>query len=70
MFFLSIFILPDNEADVVTLDGGDIYQGGRQYNLRPLLAEIYDGTMDASYYAVAVVKSSTNFHINQLKGKD
>ncbi|XP_072027550.1 melanotransferrin-like [Amphiura filiformis] len=59
----------DDEADVVTLDGGDIFQAGTRYQLRPVLAEYYQEQSDASYWAVAVVKSSSSFTINDLKGK-
>lgn len=55
-------------ADLVTLDGGDIYDAGKKYEMVPVMGEDY-GTGDATYYAVAVVKSNTDFTINDLKGK-
>ncbi|PIK59712.1 melanotransferrin [Apostichopus japonicus] len=60
--------IADGNADLVTLDGGDIYQAGKKYGLVPVMGEDY-GTGDASYWAVAVVKSDTSFTINDLKGK-
>lgn len=61
-----LFLSLDGNADLVTLDGGDIYQAGKKYGLVPVMGEDY-GTGDASYWAVAVVKSDTSFTINDLK---
>nr|AKZ20816.1 melanotransferrin 3 [Holothuria glaberrima] len=55
-------------ADIVTLDGGDIYKAGKYHALVPLLGETY-GEGDASYWAVAVVRANTTFTINDLQGK-
>ncbi|CAH1266105.1 LTF [Branchiostoma lanceolatum] len=58
-----------NQADVITLDGGDIYQAGMKYNMRPIMGEDY-GNGDASYWAVAVVrKDDSEININNLRGR-
>ncbi|CAH1266109.1 LTF [Branchiostoma lanceolatum] len=58
-----------NQADVITLDGGDIYQAGMKYNMRPIMGEDY-GNGDASYWAVAVVrKDNSEININNLRGR-
>ncbi|EGW05630.1 Lactotransferrin [Cricetulus griseus] len=60
-----------NKADAMTLDGGKMFDAGMPpYKLRPMAAEVY-GTKEqprTHYYAVAVVKKSSNFHLNQLQG--
>ncbi|NP_032548.2 lactotransferrin precursor [Mus musculus] len=60
-----------NRADAMTLDGGTMFDAGKPpYKLRPVAAEVY-GTKEqprTHYYAVAVVKNSSNFHLNQLQG--
>ncbi|XP_034339948.1 lactotransferrin [Arvicanthis niloticus] len=60
-----------NRADAMTLDGGTMFDAGKPpYKLRPVAAEVY-GTKEqprTHYYAVAVVKNSSNFHLNQLRG--
>ncbi|XP_067851660.1 serotransferrin-1-like [Heptranchias perlo] len=57
------------EADAITVDGGDIYNGGLlpEPRLKPIIAE--NTTGDSCYYAVAVVKSTSNFGFNELRGK-
>ncbi|XP_019626560.1 PREDICTED: uncharacterized protein LOC109471661 isoform X1 [Branchiostoma belcheri] len=58
-----------NQADVITLDGGDIYQAGMKYNMRPIMGEDY-GNGDASYWAVAVVrKDNPEINMNNLRGR-
>ncbi|XP_019626658.1 PREDICTED: uncharacterized protein LOC109471661 isoform X15 [Branchiostoma belcheri] len=58
-----------NQADVITLDGGDIYQAGMRYNMRPIMGEDY-GNGDASYWAVAVVrKDNPEINMNNLRGR-
>ncbi|PIO33217.1 hypothetical protein AB205_0132450, partial [Aquarana catesbeiana] len=58
----------DNLADAVVVDGNLIYQSGKQYNLKPVVAEVYDQGMGTSYYAVAVVRKNSTITINSLKG--
>ncbi|XP_067851659.1 serotransferrin-B-like [Heptranchias perlo] len=57
------------EADAITVDGGDIYKGGLLPGprLKPIIAENITG--ESCYYAVAVVKSTSNFRFNELRGK-
>nr|XP_042137725.1 lactotransferrin [Peromyscus maniculatus bairdii] len=59
------------KADAMTLDGGSMFDAvSPPYKLRPMAAEVY-GTKEqprTHYYAVAVVKESSNFQLNQLRG--
>ncbi|NWQ71356.1 TRFM protein, partial [Neopipo cinnamomea] len=61
-------MIKDDLADAVTLDGRSIYQAGREHGLKPVVGEVYDQEIGTSYYAVAVVKKSSNITINNLKG--
>ncbi|XP_051873881.1 serotransferrin-A-like [Pristis pectinata] len=64
-----LFAIKNDAADAITVDGGDIYEGGllSQGRLKPILAEQTTG--ETCYYAVAVVKASSTFQFNQLEGK-
>ncbi|XP_054840150.1 melanotransferrin [Eublepharis macularius] len=55
-------------ADAVTLDGGAIYQAGKEYNLKPVVGEAYGQDLGTSYYAVAVVRAHSSLTINSLRG--
>lgn len=61
--------IKNNAADAITVDGGDIYEGGllSHGRLKPIAAEQTTG--QTCYYAVAVVKSNSSFNFNQLEGK-
>ncbi|XP_077343557.1 melanotransferrin [Lithobates pipiens] len=61
-------LVKDNLADAVVVDGNLIYQSGKQYNLKPVVAEVYDQGMGTAYYAVAVVRKNSTITINSLKG--
>uniref|UniRef100_A0A8C6ZQ99 Ovotransferrin n=1 Tax=Nothoprocta perdicaria TaxID=30464 RepID=A0A8C6ZQ99_NOTPE len=71
-YFDCITAIARNETDALSLDGGHIYDAGLSpYNLKPIAAEVYEGSKGPTtyYYAVAVVKKGTGFTINDLKGK-
>ncbi|XP_012791641.1 serotransferrin [Sorex araneus] len=64
--------ISDGEADAVTLDAGLVFEAGlAPYNLKPVVAEYYGSEADKQthYYAVAVVKKTSNFQFNELQGK-
>ncbi|NXD16844.1 TRFE protein, partial [Nothocercus nigrocapillus] len=71
-YFDCITATARNETDALSLDGGHIYDAGLSpYKLKPIAAEVYEGSKGPTtyYYAVAVVKKGTGFTINDLKGK-
>ncbi|KAK4315705.1 hypothetical protein Pmani_013104 [Petrolisthes manimaculis] len=61
------------KADVVTLDGGDVHQVTRNFGFQRLLSEVYNtqsGTPTSSYYAVAVVRATSNItSFSHLRGR-
>uniref|UniRef100_A0A672UTX6 Ovotransferrin n=1 Tax=Strigops habroptila TaxID=2489341 RepID=A0A672UTX6_STRHB len=61
-------MIKDHLADAVTLDGRLIYQAGKEHGLKPVVGEVYDQEIGTSYYAVAVVRKSSNITIDSLKG--
>ncbi|KAK7082568.1 Antigen p97-like protein [Halocaridina rubra] len=60
-------------ADVITLDGGDVYQVTEDYGFERLLSEVYvdsSVTSASSYYAVAVIRAESNItSFEQLQGR-
>lgn len=62
--------IKNGEADLITLDGGEIYVAGKNYDMTPVVAESYGEPVGISYYAVAVVKKSGSVKsIKDLEGK-
>lgn len=62
----------NNEADLITLDGGKVYIAGTVYKLVPIVAERTEsiGLGGLGYYGVAVAKvSNKNIKLTELKGK-
>ncbi|XP_047479636.1 transferrin-like [Penaeus chinensis] len=62
-------MLAAGNADITAVDGGDTFRGHTEYGIYPVVAERY-GLLDASYFAVAVVKANSGItSISQLHGK-
>ncbi|XP_066477689.1 melanotransferrin-like [Tiliqua scincoides] len=62
------WMINTSRADVATVDGGTIYQAGKEYSLKPVVGEAYGQDAGTSYYAVAVVRAASNLTINTLRG--
>nr|XP_045581197.1 transferrin-like isoform X2 [Procambarus clarkii] len=60
-------------ADVISLDGGDVHQVTQDFGFERVLSEVYDtGAVSptSSYYAVAVVRADSNITaFSQLQGR-
>ncbi|XP_054336462.1 melanotransferrin isoform X6 [Pongo pygmaeus] len=61
-------LIAAQEADAITLDGGAVYEAGKEHGLKPVVGEVYDQEVGTSYYAVAVVRRSSHVTIDTLKG--
>ncbi|XP_066992050.2 transferrin [Anabrus simplex] len=55
-------------ADIISLDAGEVHSAESEYDLKPIMSEVY-GKSDVLYYAVAVVKKSSTYNtLNDLRG--
>ncbi|XP_069831743.1 saxiphilin-like [Dendropsophus ebraccatus] len=63
--------IADGEADAISLESEDVYRASlHPFNLKPIMIESYSqGDPVTFHYAVAVVKKSSAFQMDQLKGK-
>ncbi|XP_016660805.1 melanotransferrin-like [Acyrthosiphon pisum] len=63
--------LDNNAADILSLDAGEVFVGGRHNGLIPLMQQIFeDGSTE--YYSVALIKKNTLknvYNLGDLKGK-
>ncbi|XP_060858920.1 transferrin 2-like [Metopolophium dirhodum] len=63
--------LDNNAADILSLDAGEVFVGGRYNGLIPLMQQIFeDGSTE--YYSVALIKKNTLknvYNLGDLKGK-
>uniref|UniRef100_A0A146M2V3 Melanotransferrin n=1 Tax=Lygus hesperus TaxID=30085 RepID=A0A146M2V3_LYGHE len=60
----------NGDADVSVFDAGDVYTAGLNYNLIPIMAEIYN-LNGPEYYVVAIAKEEDpDTEITYLKGKN
>ncbi|KAJ7324408.1 hypothetical protein JRQ81_017428 [Phrynocephalus forsythii] len=66
--FSCLSMINASVADVAAVDGGLVYQAGKDYHLKPVVGEAYGQELGTSYYAVAVVKANSNLTINSLRG--
>lgn len=63
--------LDKGEADVTTLDPGNVFVGGRYHSLLPIMQEVYTNN-EAFYFSVAVVKKFSLPEVQsiaELRGK-
>ena len=64
-------LLDKSEADITTLDPGNVFVGGRYHSLLPIMQEVYTQNSEY-YYSVAVVKRGSMpelISISQLKNR-
>ncbi|XP_066992052.2 transferrin [Anabrus simplex] len=52
--------IKEDGADIISLDAGELHIAQTEYNLKPIVTEVY-GDHDALYYSVAVVKKSSSY---------
>ncbi|XP_060828593.1 transferrin 2 [Bombus pascuorum] len=59
-------MLDQEEADITTLDAGEIFMAGRYHSLIPLMQEIYESGVNYQY-AVAVIKKGSLPDVQSLR---
>uniref|UniRef100_A0A182N1U8 Transferrin-like domain-containing protein n=1 Tax=Anopheles dirus TaxID=7168 RepID=A0A182N1U8_9DIPT len=59
-------LINERKADVMTLDAGEVFSGGRFHSLIPLMQEGYEGGF-TQYHAVAVVKKGSLPDVTNLR---
>jgi len=69
-----MILIDNNQADLTSLDPGELFLGGRYHSLVPIAEELYqnegDRSTEASVYAVAVVKRNSAIRtLRDLRGK-
>ena len=52
--------------NIMTVDAGEVFVGGRYHSLVPIIKEIYENGRDF-YHAVAVVKKNTMEHVQSFE---
>jgi hypothetical protein len=63
-----MFTFSFRDADTAVFDAGDVYKAGLQFELIPVLAEIYN-LGEPEYYAVAVAyQGDAETELTYLKG--
>ena len=51
--------------NIMTVDAGEVFVGGRYHSLVPILKEVYDNNQDY-YYSIAVVKKGSLPYVNTM----
>ncbi|XP_050098263.1 melanotransferrin [Anopheles aquasalis] len=59
-------LINDRKADVMTLDAGEVFSGGRFHSLIPLMQEGYEGGF-TQFHAVAVIKKGSLQDVTNLR---
>lgn len=60
------FFQDDGSPNVIVVDAGDVFVGGRYHSLVPILKELYDDGQD-SYHSVAVIKKGDMPELSNLR---
>ena len=53
--------------NIMTVDAGDVFIGGRYHSLVPILKEAYDARGTHFYHSLAVVKKGTMTHVETME---
>ncbi|VVC43089.1 Transferrin,Transferrin family, iron binding site,Transferrin-like domain [Cinara cedri] len=66
-----MMLLDINSADILSLDAGEVFVGGRYNSLIPLMQQLFEND-STKYYSVALIKKNTLkdvYNLRHLKGK-